>query len=128
METCSPRPISVCFNSDRLSRLSSVFGALSVTARLQIIQLMTIYGEICTCEISSALRLKQPTVTHHLKALEEAGIIYRKPKGKWTFFGITGERVGDVILLAGSIGSAGSADAFPVHRLLDSGISAPPGE
>ena len=65
---------------------------------------MTTYGEICTCEIASALHLKQPTITHHLKLLEGAGVIYRRPKGKWTFFGVTGERVNDVLLLASSIG------------------------
>ena len=104
METCLPRAITVRDGDREISRLALIFVALSEPVRLQIIRLMTAYGEICTCEIASALHLKQPTITHHLKLLEGAGVIYRKPKGKWTFFGITGERVNDVLLLASSIG------------------------
>lgn len=104
METCFPRTITVRSDGEELSRLARIFGALSEPVRLRIIGLMTTYGEICTCEIASALHLKQPTITHHLKLLEGAGVIYRRPKGKWTFFGVTGERVNDVLLLASSIG------------------------
>ncbi len=115
METCLPRAITVRDGDREISRLALIFVALSEPVRLQIIRLMTVYGEICTCEIASALHLKQPTITHHLKLLEGAGVVYRRPEGKWTFFGITGERVSDVLLLASSIGSE-TKHSGPVER------------
>ncbi|MBX8639800.1 MAG: metalloregulator ArsR/SmtB family transcription factor [Candidatus Thermoplasmatota archaeon] len=103
METCIPRKITIDPNQESLSGLVSVFSALAEPARLLIVRILALYGETCTCEIASALKLSQPTVTHHLKTLEEAGIIYRRPQGKWTYFGLTGERISDVILLTDSI-------------------------
>lgn len=100
MEPCIPRKITIELNPESTSSLASVFSALAEPARLLIVRLLVSYGETCTCEIVSALKLAQPTVTHHLKILEEAGIIYRKPKGKWTYFGLAGDRISDVILLA----------------------------
>ncbi|MCL5252814.1 MAG: metalloregulator ArsR/SmtB family transcription factor [Candidatus Thermoplasmatota archaeon] len=122
METCIPRKITIDQNQESLSGLVSVFSALAEPARLLIVRILAFYGETCTCEIASALKLAQPTVTHHLKTLEEAGIIYRRPKGKWTYFGLTGERISDVILLTDSIYRNRKQH---VNRKIDNRLSAP---
>ncbi len=113
METCIPRHIVVGPKSETISGLAALFGSLAEPARLLIVQTLSMYGDTCTCEIASALKLSQPTITHHLKILEKAGIVNRKPRGKWTYFGLSGERVGDIILLAHSMSESAKVPSIP---------------
>ncbi|NNL99060.1 MAG: transcriptional regulator, partial [Acidimicrobiia bacterium] len=47
-------------------------------ARLRILNLMTAAGEVCACDLEAPLGLSQPTVSHHLKVLRQAGIVERE--------------------------------------------------
>lgn len=60
----------------------SYFKALSNPHRLKIIKLIK-NGIKCSCQLEFALELSQPTISHHLKILQQAKIISIKPKGKW---------------------------------------------
>ncbi|MEM3403096.1 MAG: metalloregulator ArsR/SmtB family transcription factor [Nitrososphaeria archaeon] len=62
-----------------------IFKALADTTRLRILKLLKV-REMCVCEIMIALDLTQPTTSHHLKILENAGLIKRRKKGKWVFY------------------------------------------
>ena len=48
-------------------------------------------GEVCACEFEPALGLSQPTVSHHLKKLTDAGLLDREQRGKWAYFSINPE-------------------------------------
>ncbi len=71
---------------------SEVFAALSNPDRLVILRMLA-PRELCVCEISFALRMTQPTTSHHLRILERAGLVEAHPKGKWTFYRIRDRRV-----------------------------------
>jgi ArsR family transcriptional regulator len=66
---------------------SNFFKALGDENRLTMLHLLE-KRDMCVCELVAALELSQPTTSHHLKILETAGLIERKKKGKWAFYGI----------------------------------------
>lgn len=70
------------------SRKSKFFKALADVTRLRILGLLSI-REMCVCEIMVALDLTQPTASHHLRILENVGLIKDRKKGKWVFYALT---------------------------------------
>jgi ArsR family transcriptional regulator len=57
---------------------------------VKIVNLLARSGEpVCACEFEPALRLSQPTVSHHLKKLTEAGLLEREQRGKWAYFSLS---------------------------------------
>ncbi|EAP97114.1 putative transcriptional regulator [Janibacter sp. HTCC2649] len=53
-------------------------------------------GEACVCDLTPAVGLAQPTVSHHLKVLTEAGLIEREKRGTWAWFRVIPSRLDDV--------------------------------
>jgi ArsR family transcriptional regulator len=71
---------------------ASLFRTLGDPARVKIVNLLaTSDGPVCACEFEPALRLSQPTVSHHLKKLTEAGLLDREQRGKWAYFSLKPE-------------------------------------
>ncbi|MEN2993818.1 MAG: metalloregulator ArsR/SmtB family transcription factor [Thermodesulfovibrio sp.] len=68
-----------------MKNLVKIFHALSDETRLKIIKLLS-KGELCVCEIVSALNMIQPKVSFHLGVLKEAGLLKMKRKGKWIIY------------------------------------------
>jgi ArsR family transcriptional regulator, arsenate/arsenite/antimonite-responsive transcriptional repressor len=67
--------------------LADRFKALADPARVAIVNRIAGAGEICTCQLTGPLRLSQPTVSHHLRVLKEAGLIeVARRRGTWTFY------------------------------------------
>jgi ArsR family transcriptional regulator len=66
---------------------SKIFKALSDPTRLKIIGLLSV-RDMCVCEIMVALDMTQPTTSHHLNILENAGLVKYKRKGKWIFYSL----------------------------------------
>ena len=68
--------------------LSTQLKALADPARLQLVSLLLAApgGEACTCDLTVPLGLSQPTVSHHLKKLSDAGIVAGERRGVWTFY------------------------------------------
>jgi len=82
-----------------------LFRALGDPARVRIVNLLATSGEpTCACELIPALGLSQPTVSHHLKTLTEAGLLTREQRGVWAFYSIdpiAAERLGALADLKG---------------------------
>ena len=70
-----------------MNDLVMIFKALSDETRLRIIKLLE-EGELCVCDITSALDMVQPKVSFHLSALKEAGLIKDRKQGKWTHYSL----------------------------------------
>ena len=70
--------------ADKQSRL---FKALADETRLRILKLLEV-REMCVCEVMVALGLTQPTASHHLGILENAGLAKNRKEGKWVFYSI----------------------------------------
>lgn len=67
---------------------AAVFAALADPARVKIVNQLARAGNCCVCELVEPLGVSQPTVSHHLKKLAEAGLLDREQRGKWTYYSL----------------------------------------
>jgi ArsR family transcriptional regulator len=73
---------------------AELFKALADPARVRIVNaLATAEEPVCACEFEPALGLSQPTVSHHLKKLTDAGLLEREQRGKWAYFSLKRDAV-----------------------------------
>ncbi|WP_029391285.1 ArsR/SmtB family transcription factor [Streptomyces xiaopingdaonensis] len=81
-------PLAAPMNPDEAAELSQVFKALGDPVRLRLLSLIAARegGEICVCELTPAFDLTQPTVSHHLKLLKQAGLIASERRGTWVYY------------------------------------------
>src|SRR2546422_11244133 len=88
IECC--RPLGAATLSDEEAEATAaLFRVLADPARVKIVNLLATSGEaVCACEFEPALRLSQPTVSHHLKKLTDAGLLEREQCGKWAYFAL----------------------------------------
>jgi len=70
-----------------IERQGRFFRALSDETRLRILKLLEV-REMCVCEVMVALGLTQPTASHHLGILENAGLVKNRKEGKWVFYSL----------------------------------------
>jgi len=70
-----------------IERQSRFFRALADETRLRILKLLEV-REMCVCEVMVALGLTQPTASHHLGILENAGLVKNRKEGKWVFYSL----------------------------------------
>ena len=77
------------------AELARGFQALADPARLRLLSLIATQpeGEVCACELVEPLGKSQPTVSHHLKVLYEAGLVDREKHGKWVWYWVVPERL-----------------------------------
>ncbi|MEM2917491.1 MAG: metalloregulator ArsR/SmtB family transcription factor [Candidatus Bathyarchaeia archaeon] len=68
-------------------RQSKLFKALADETRIRILKLLKV-REMCVCEVMVALDLTQPTASHHLGILENAGLVKDRKEGKWVFYSL----------------------------------------
>lgn len=70
---------------DRADCLASIFKALSDPTRVRLIQYLAgaKEGTACACHLPQALGISQPTLSHHMKKLAEAGLVTREQRGRW---------------------------------------------
>jgi ArsR family transcriptional regulator len=77
---------------DEAEATARLFSALGDPARVRIVNLLARTEEpVCVCELVPALELAQPTVSHHLKKLTDAGLLEREQRGKWAYYSLSGE-------------------------------------
>ena len=73
---------------------AELFKALADPARVRIVNLLATAGEpVCACNLNGPVGLAQPTVSHHLKKLVDAGLIEREQRGKWAYFSLRRDAV-----------------------------------
>jgi ArsR family transcriptional regulator, arsenate/arsenite/antimonite-responsive transcriptional repressor len=82
--------------------LAERFKALSDPARVSIVNRIAGEGEVCTCHLTGPLGLSQPTVSHHLRVLKEAGLIeVARRRGTWTFYRLVPEAMEQLAFVIG---------------------------
>ncbi len=74
----------------RAEELSKQFKAIAEPNRLRLVSLISSSdaSEACVCDLTEPLDLGQPTVSHHLKILVDAGILHREKRGVWAYYSI----------------------------------------
>jgi len=86
---CSPVTGGL-LDDEAAETLARVFKALGDPTRVRLLSLIAASegGEACICDLTEPVRLSQPTVSHHMKLLVEAGLITREQRGKWAYYRI----------------------------------------
>ena len=85
--SCPPL-LTSALDPEQAVELSVAFKALADPARLRLLSLIQAQpgSEACVCHLTAPLGLSQPTVSHHLKVLLDAGIVSREQRGSWGFY------------------------------------------
>jgi ArsR family transcriptional regulator, arsenate/arsenite/antimonite-responsive transcriptional repressor len=73
--------------------LARAFAALGDPVRLRVLNLIATAGEICSCDLLEPLGKAQPTISHHTKALADAGLIAGEKRGRWVWWSVVPERL-----------------------------------
>ncbi|HEY2542592.1 MAG TPA: metalloregulator ArsR/SmtB family transcription factor [Gaiellaceae bacterium] len=73
--------------------LAGRFKALADPARVSILNRLAAADEVCVCDFVGSLDLAQPTVSHHLKVLREAGLVESSRRGTWAYYRLVPETV-----------------------------------
>ncbi|WP_207843640.1 ArsR/SmtB family transcription factor [Williamsia soli] len=84
---CSPL-MRAPLSADHTIGLAHMFKALSDPVRLRLLSLVASHqgGEACVCDISGSFDLSQPTISHHLKVLRQAGLLDCERRGTWVYY------------------------------------------
>lgn len=83
---CAPR---LLLRSERADELSSVLKALADPTRLQMMLILRDAKEpVCICDLTGSFDLSQPTVSHHMGRLREAGLVESEKQGIWAFYSL----------------------------------------
>jgi ArsR family transcriptional regulator, arsenate/arsenite/antimonite-responsive transcriptional repressor len=92
------RPATACcapllrepLSAGQAGSLARLFKALADPVRLQLVSMVAAHdgGEACVCELTEPLGLAQPTISHHLKILVDAGIFTRDKRGVWAYYAL----------------------------------------
>jgi ArsR family transcriptional regulator, arsenate/arsenite/antimonite-responsive transcriptional repressor len=81
-------------DEDEAVATAVLFKALADPARVRIVNTLATSAEpVCACEFEPTLGLSQPTVSHHLKKLTDAGLLEREQRGKWAYFSLKRDAV-----------------------------------
>ncbi len=92
---CCPPLLKGNLTPDEAAQLAAIFRVLGEPARLQLLNLIAAQQnqEVCACELVEPLGLSQPTVSHHLKVMYEAGLLQKERRGTWIYYRIVQERL-----------------------------------
>ena len=70
-----------------------MFAALADPVRLRLLSLVAEGGEVCSCDLEVPLGKSQPTISHHTKALADAGLLTGEKRGRWMMWRVVPERL-----------------------------------
>ncbi|MFN2505003.1 MAG: metalloregulator ArsR/SmtB family transcription factor [Acidimicrobiales bacterium] len=98
VEECCPAVLAAPLSEDAAEALARDFGVLADPARLRLLSLLASApaGEVCVCELVEPLGRSQPTVSHHLRILAEAGLIVGDKRGRWVWYRIVPARLAEL--------------------------------
>ncbi len=84
--------------AEAAERLALTLKALAEPTRLRLLSLVAAHEgrEACVCDLIEPVGLSQPTVSHHLKVLVDAGLLEREKRGVWAYYRLVPDRLADV--------------------------------
>ena len=87
-QECCPSVTAAPLSAREAAALAKGFAALADPARLRLLSLIAAQGdgEVCACDLVEPLGRSQPTVSHHLKVLREAGLVEGEKRGTWVWY------------------------------------------
>ena len=101
IDCCAPLGADV-MSDEEAEATADLFKALADPARVRIVNLLATSGgaPVCICHLTEPLGLSQPTVSHHMKRLLDAGLVERERRSKWAYFSLKGDAVEKLALVA----------------------------
>ena len=110
--------------ADEAAELAAAFKALGEPVRLRLLSLIAAHegGEACVCDVAGAFELSQPTISHHLKVLREAGLVTSERRATWVYYQVVPNRIA---LLADVLAPGDDSAARRSHGSMASGCCAP---
>lgn len=108
LSACCDPIVDAALDVPAAERLAGVLRALAEPTRLRLVSLIAAHrdGEACVCDLTEPVGLSQPTVSHHLKILVDAGLLTREQRGKWAYYRLV---PGALDALAGMLAQSGPA-------------------
>ena len=89
----SEDPLACCtplgaeaMSAEQAESVAGLFRALSDPVRLRLMSLIAAGDEACVCELTAPFELSQPTISHHLRVLREAGLVDAERRGTWVYY------------------------------------------
>ena len=94
-DLCCPSVLDAPLDAVQAGEPARGFAALADPARLQILSILAAspIGEVCACDFVAPLGKSQPTVSHHLKVLADAGLVEGERRTKWVWYRLVPERL-----------------------------------
>ena len=92
---CCASVLAAPLDTTDAAELASGFSALADPVRLRVLSILADApeGEVCVCDFVEPLAKSQPTVSHHLKVLSEAGLVQGDRRGKWVWYSLNRDRL-----------------------------------
>ncbi|MCX5387744.1 helix-turn-helix transcriptional regulator [Streptomyces sp. NBC_00083] len=106
-DECCPGLLTAPLDEEQAGELAKVFKALGDPVRLRLLSMIASRagGEVCVCDLTPAFDLSQPTISHHLKLLRQAGLIDCERRGTWVYYWLlpeTTDRLAGVLTRPGT--------------------------
>jgi ArsR family transcriptional regulator, arsenate/arsenite/antimonite-responsive transcriptional repressor len=110
---CTPLFSGAPLDKPAAIRLAGVLKVLAEPARLRLLSLIRAQPtqEACVCHLTDALELSQPTISHHLRVLFDAGLLERERRGNWVYYRAVPRALDGVRLALGDATTTAGADA-----------------
>ena len=95
VDDCCPAVLAAPMSERRAEELALSFAVLADPVRLRLLSLLASAeaGEACVCELVEPLGRSQPTVSHHLKILADAGLIVGDKRGRWVWYRVVPDQL-----------------------------------
>src|SRR3954454_1913429 len=102
---CSSPVTREPLTADAAERIAPLVKAIADPVRLRLLSLGVshAHGEACVCDLNDAFALSQPTISHHLKLLHEAGLLDREKRGVWVYYRVNTGALRDLATLLGGV-------------------------
>ncbi len=116
MAACCPPLAARPLSRAQAEQVAPLLKALADPVRLRLLSLVASHpgGEACVCDLNDAFDLSQPTISHHLKILHEAGLLARDKRGVWVYYRARPQALASLGTLIGSPEPSSRTSACPV--------------
>lgn len=100
---CCPSLLDAPMTEDQAVETAPAFGALADPVRLRLLGMLAAApdGEVCACALVDPLGRAQPTVSHHLKVLADAGLVTSEKRGRWVWYRVDRDRLAELQAVLG---------------------------
>ncbi|WFE42276.1 metalloregulator ArsR/SmtB family transcription factor [Micromonospora sp. WMMD998] len=88
---CCPPIAARPMDAEQAAVVAPMFKALGDPVRLRLMSMIASVPEMCVCDLTPAFDLSGPTISHHLKVLREAGLVYSERRGTWVWYRVRPE-------------------------------------